>query len=219
MVYQIAIIEDNNNFLESLQLYLKQDEELNIALTSNSLEEFESGIATLEVDLVLLDINLPGISGVDGLKELKNKLGSNCKVIMLTINSDNQNIRQAISAGADGYLLKTEPLAEIHRQITDMLKYKRVAMSQQVFGSLQKIVPSTPETNPLFNKLTNREKDITAQILNGYDYKTVAVNLDISAGTVNFHLKSIYLKLDVNSKTELMALLLSGHLPPHLSHE
>lgn len=209
MAFRVFIIEDNRNFLESLQLYLEREEKIRVACTAGSLEEFLESHQRDSPDLVLLDLQLPGKSGIEGLPLIKKGLPTGIPVIILTINDDNEPIRQAIENGADGYLLKTEPLSEIYHQVLEVLQNERVAVSKRVFHSLKEILPQRSKTDVLLDLLTQREKEITREVLQGHDYKTIASQLNISTGTVNFHLKSIYLKLDVNSKTELMALLLS----------
>lgn len=209
MAFRVSIIEDNRNFLESLQLYLEREERITVIRTAGSVEEFLDLQHRESTDLVLLDVQLPGKSGIDGLPHIKKGLPTGIPVIILTINDDNEHIRQAIENGADGYLLKTEPLSEIYHQVLEVLQNERVAVSKRVFHSLKDILPQRSKTEVLLDLLTQREKDITREVLQGHDYKTIASHLNISTGTVNFHLKSIYLKLDVNSKTELMALLLS----------
>jgi two-component system, NarL family, response regulator YdfI len=213
MVYKIAIIEDDENYAESLQLFLQQDGLFRIAKRCHSVEQFESVFFETEMDAVLLDINLKGINGLDGLASIRNIIPAGCPVIILTNNNRNDYIKKAIATGANGYLLKTELLSEIYWQLISMLQHNAIAISRQVFNSLQSFISFTKDHDPLFDKLTQREKDITKQVLLGYDYRTIANNLFISQGTVNSHLKSIYIKMDVNSKTELMALLL-----PHNQH-
>jgi DNA-binding NarL/FixJ family response regulator len=209
MAYRIAIIEDNVNFLESLNLYLEKEQKIKVVCTAGSVEEFLDMHERPAMDAVLLDIQLPGMSGIEGVPQIKKNLSSGIPVIILTINEHNEHIHQALEMGADGYLLKTEPLSAIYHQMLAVMAHEQVAISRKVFHALKEILPQRTQTDVLLELLTQREKEITREVLQGHDYKTIAANLNISTGTVNFHLKSIYLKLDVNSKTELMALFLS----------
>lgn len=156
-------------------------------------------IATKKPDIVLMDINMPFVNGIDGLKLIKAKF-PNQKVVIQTIFEEDEKIFDAVKAGADGYVLKkTHPekfldaISEIHNGgivLTPLIARKVIS-----FFNDQKV------SNDKFG-LTIREKDILKLLVDGYSYKMIADSCNVSYATVNTHLKNIYKKLQVSSGKE-----------------
>lgn len=204
---QIGIIEDNEDFSENLALLLEGQSGIVLAFTSTSVEEAINNHAQelFCCDGLLLDINLPGMDGVAALPVLQQLCKPNCQIIMLTLQEDRATIQAALSAGASGYLLKTDPILSLREQILSSLNGSFPAISRQVFNQLVRLATGNKlQASPL-EKLTLREKEIYGMVVKGYDYKKIASESGISTATVNFHMQNIFLKLDVHTKAELLS--------------
>ena len=159
--------------------------------------------------IVFLDIGLPGISGIEGVAII-NKKFSDTHLVILSGNTDEEIIWQAISKGANGYLLKPVTLEEIKKQI-EIVKNGGALISPEIaqilIGRVNNI--GQKKKSVVSDKLTARENEVIEQLVNGFTYKEIANVLGISVSTVNDHLKNIYSKLGVNSKAELISKILS----------
>jgi DNA-binding NarL/FixJ family response regulator len=172
------------------------------------LESCEKIISLFEIekpDVVLMDIDLPGISGIQGVWEIK-KIWPEIKVLMLTVFEDDEKIFSAIKSGANGYLLKKDN----HQKLLDAIEavYKGESpmngmIAAKVLDYFQKHQKNS--TSLFQSNLTQREKEILQLLMKGLSYKEIASNIFISLETLNSHIKNIYRKLDVHSRSELAA--------------
>jgi len=157
-------------------------------------------------DVILLDIKMPGLSGLETLEKLRN---NNIKipVLMLTMSRDEADLEQALRKGADGYLLKDMDPDDLIPALNDVLEGKNV-VSKELIGSLTSIVQGQPGKDEVrkpetpLSELTPREHEILIHIADGQSNKVIANNLGISDGTVKLHVKSILRKLGVHSRVE-----------------
>ena len=157
-------------------------------------------IRILQPDVILMDIDMPGCSGVEAVKLLRS-VYETLPVIMFTVFDDDENIFNAICAGANGYLLKKN-IEQLPAAITDVLD-GGAPMTGNVAKRVLTFVPkSRPEKNADLDNLSRREIEILEYIVKGYSYKMIAGELVISVETVRSHIKKIYKKLQVNSATE-----------------
>lgn len=204
---RIVIIEDNEDFAESLRLVLAELWQITQVYHSVSVEaavnELAGQVATC--DCILLDINLPGISGVEGLEILKQLCLPDCAIIMLTLAEDRDTIKAAMQQGAAGYLLKTDPIVKLLQQVLNAVQNDFPALSKPVYHQLTQIAGTAKKPLAPDAELTTREREIYQGVIKGYDYKSVAAELHITTATVNFHLQNIFLKLGVRTKAELLS--------------
>jgi DNA-binding NarL/FixJ family response regulator len=200
MPINIAIVEDNRSFRTKLANYLNEAPGYACTSLCDSAEDALKIIPKLLPDVVLMDIHLPSMSGVDCTRRLKDICPS-VRILILTVYEDNDRIFGALKAGASGYLLKRAEPADILRAIQEV-KAGGAPMSSQIAC---RVVQSfrEPARDPLKDeKLSQREMEILQELSKGYSSKEIAENFSISVTTVNTHLKHIYEKLHVRSRTE-----------------
>lgn len=199
-IINVAIIEDHSDFREGLAHLLNSTEGFNCIAKYHSVEHaLESFI---EPDVLLLDIHLPGQSGIEAISYFKEKFPQ-MQIIMLTVFDDDGNIFNAILAGADGYLLKRTSPVKILASLEDVLE-SGMPMSPYV---AKKVVDYFRDNKLIKNdyQLSQREKEVLTELVNGSDSKQIAEKLFISYETVRNHLKNIYQKLHVNSRTQAVS--------------
>lgn len=197
----LAIVEDDTKIREAMVNYFKIDPGLfSVIEIFRCVEDLLSDPIDLNKYILLLDINLPGMSGVDGIFHIKNKW-PNSEIIMISVLSDSNNIFKSICAGASGYLDKETPLSKIKEAIISLSEGGSPitpAIARKVFDYFQ------PDKN-LTEDLTKRERDVVQGLVEGLSYKLIAAKLDVSIDTVRKYIRRIYTKLHVNSKGELLA--------------
>ena len=200
MSTNIVIVEDNRSFRGKLATYLNATPGYNCVGVYDSAEDALKAIPRLSPDVVLMDIHLPNMSGVDCTRRLK-ELCPAIQILILTVYEDNDRIFGALKAGASGYLLKRADPADILRAIQEV-KQGGSPMSSQI---ARRVVQSFRETAPdpqKSEKLSQREEEILQLLSKGYSTKEIADNSSISVNTVRTHLQHIYDKLHVRSRTE-----------------
>lgn len=201
----VVIVEDDSEIRESLELLINGTPDYECL---KSFEDAETALKWLNEeipDVVLMDIGLPGISGIEAIKRIKQKYPS-LDVLVLSIHENDEYVFDALCAGATGYLTKDTPPNKIMDGIKEVYEGGAPMSSQiarMVIGSF-KIKPS-PE-------LTKRETEVLTDLCNGSSYKMIADNLFISEETVRKHIKNIYRKLEVHSKSEAVAKAIRDHL-------
>ena len=203
MMTTVAIVEDNNDFRASLALYLDEAQGHRCVCACSTAEEALQKIPRLLPDVVLMDIHLPNLSGVDCTRRLK-ELCPSIQILILTVYEDNERIFGALQAGASGYLLKRADPADILRAIQDV-KQGGAPMSNQI---ARRVVQSFREKSGDMSKLeglSQREEEILQNLSKGYSTKEIAERLSVSVNTVRTHLQHIYEKLHVRSRTEAVA--------------
>ena len=198
---KIILYEDNQVFRESLVRLISEHPGYEVVGAFQNCNHIESEISMLQPDVVLMDIQMPGVNGLKGL-ELIRKHSSDIKVIMLTVFEDNKNIFDAICRGANGYLLKHAAPSQIFNAIEEVLR-GGAPLTPSIASSVLMLLSdkkATPANNAYL--LTPREKEILESLVEGNSYKMIASSLMISVETVKTHIKKVYEKLQVNSQTE-----------------
>lgn len=191
----VSIVEDDRDIQRTLALIIDGTPGFSCSHTYNDGESAIPGNLKHKPDVVLMDINLPGISGIECVKALKVKRPE-MDILMLTGRSDEQSIFDSLCAGATGYLLKNTPPANLLAAIKEVHE-GGAPMSMEIARKVLKSFQPSPQT-----PLTDRETDILGKLCDGENYKSIAESLFISGHTVRTHIKNIYSKLHVNSRAE-----------------
>lgn len=197
----IIIVEDNPGIRDAMERYLSKDKELFDSVVSyDSVEALLEDTTCLAGDILLLDINLPGMSGIDGIVPLKKKFGT-IQIVMVSVLTDSDSIFKAICSGASGYIDKETSLSEIKAAILDVYNGGSPitpSIARKVFDYFQ---PS----HPVQESLSHREQEVVEGIVDGLSYKMIGDRLTISINTVRKYIRQVYTKLQINSKGELIA--------------
>ena len=197
----LSIIEDDKIVLDSLITFFESISDVELFQTYNSIESFCQGFQNSKhftIDILLLDIQLPGKSGIEGIPDIKQLLPE-VNIIMLTTFEDSKKIFEALRAGACSYLSKQSSLSNIY----DCIKTVSNGGSFMSPAIARKIVQYF-EQPKLTEVLTTRQAEIVDCIVDGLSYKMIAAKLNISLDTVRTHIMQIYRALSINSKGELI---------------
>ncbi len=205
---KVAIVEDIKPIREGLSALINGTPELSCTNSYESCEDMLEEMQEIKHDVILMDINLPGISGIEGVKKVK-KLLPEVNIIMLTVHEDDKSIFEALMAGATGYLLKTTPPAQIIEAIKDA-NSGGSPMNSNIANKVINLMRLTNTKKDLVNtiQLSERETEILQKLSNGTGYKNIADELFISIHTVRYHIRNIYEKLQVHSQSEAIAIAL-----------
>lgn len=197
----IMLVDDHPLLRKGLRQLISMDDELEvIAEASNGADAITQGV-DLDPDLILLDLNMQGMNGLETLRHLRDQ-GVTSRIVMLTVSDADEDVLQAISLGADGYLLKDMEPEELLEQIKRALNGKMV-LSEAVTQILATAIRSpNNKSSGEIDALTQRELEILKLIAKGLSNKLIARELDISDGTVKVHVKHLLKKLHLRSRVE-----------------
>jgi DNA-binding NarL/FixJ family response regulator len=201
-IISVGIIEDDQQIREGISSYIDSVSDFSCTHIYGSCEEALRKVSPPLPDVVLMDISLNGMSGIEGVRKLKSKYPS-LIFIMLTVYEEDNKIFESMRAGAVGYLLKKSQLEKITEAIRDV--YNGGAPMTPIIARKVLNYFSSSDIKAKEYNLTPREIEILQQLVKGSRYKMIAQNLFISLDTVRSHIKSIYEKLQVNSKSEAVA--------------
>jgi DNA-binding NarL/FixJ family response regulator len=207
---KVAIIEDRREIRDGLSMMINFTDGFTCTGSYRSMEEALARLPHNLPDVVLSDIGLPGMNGIDGVRIIKEKYPE-MTILMLSVYDDNERIFDALCAGACGYLLKKTPPARIVESLNEALA-GGAPMSPEI---ARKVITLFREVRPpakVDYDLTPHETRLLKLLVEGHSYKTAATALNVSVNTVSFHLKSIYEKLQVHSKSEAVAKALQNRL-------
>ena len=213
-VIQVALVEDDPHLRANLAAMLNSSAGFHCQAAYPDGQAALRGIAASRPDVVLMDINLPGMLGTECVRLLKD-LAPHLPVLMLTVYDDSEQIFKSLMSGASGYLLKRtskEKLLEAIREVDAGGAPMSRQIARRVVQFFQKIneLPADTRNASVVVSLTDREKEVLAALAKGYAYKEIAGQLKISFETVRTHLRTIYDKLHVHSRTEAVLKYL-GH--------
>jgi DNA-binding NarL/FixJ family response regulator len=200
---RVAIVEDNRVIRESLAAYVHTDAELRCVCTCGTAEEALDVLPRQQPDVVLMDIQLPNLSGIECTARLKELLPQ-VRIIMVTVYGDPDRIFQALRAGACGYLLKRctpEELVSAVREVQEGGAPMSREIARKVISHFQAL-PTAPESASEVDNLSPREREILELLTQGCADKEIADRLGVKHGTVRWHLQHVYEKLHVRSRTE-----------------
>jgi DNA-binding NarL/FixJ family response regulator len=200
MSIRVSIIEDDRQVRESMAILINGAQNLSCIGTHASAEEALEGIPADNPDVVLMDINLPGMSGVECARKLKSLLPK-LQILMLTMYEDDENVFCSLMAGASGYLVKRTSPADILKAIEDISR-GAAPMSPKIARTVVEHFHNLKPASPESESLSKREREILDLLAKGCRYKEIADLLSIGFETVRSHVKHIYDKLHVHSRTE-----------------
>jgi len=200
MSIKVAIIEDTAEIAADLERTLASDSEFVHAGTYGSAEAGIQKLPALGADILICDIGLPGMNGIEALKILRAKLPQ-LKIVIFTVFEDAEYIVEAIRSGANGYLLKDTAPALLLSELKVMM-LGGATLTPRVAQKISQLVPVEENDKAPEGVLTAKQIEILNHIALGFDYKEIADELDLSEHTVRRHIENIYQRLEVNSKKE-----------------
>ncbi len=201
---KVVVVEDNDSIREGLKVLINGTEEYDCTACYSDCESMLRNIKKLNPDVLLMDIGLPGMNGIEGIKKVK-LIIPELAILILTIYEENDLIFDALCAGACGYLVKKTPpsrLLEAIREVHDGGAPMSSHIARKVIDFFQRKPVSSQKSN---YDLTPREKEILSGLVDGHNFKAIADSLFISIETVRFHFRNIYKKLHVHSQSEAVA--------------
>lgn len=207
----VIVVEDNNLFRKTLTDFINQSNELSCSRSFPSCEDALKEIENdgMEPDIILLDIGLPGMNGVEGITHFK-KITPLSKIIMLTIQDDDENVFNAICNGASGYLLKDSSNQKIIESVKEVLSGgapMNASIAAKVLKMFKEFIPEQKDYH-----LSLREKEILKFLVDGMSKKQIAEKLFLSYHTIDSHIRKIYEKLEVHSGSSAVAKALKENL-------
>ena len=200
---RVVIYEDNPQLREGLTMLINGTEGFSVLASYKNCNNVGDEIKRWKPDVVLLDINMPGTNGLEGLKKIR-EFNQEVKILMLTVFDDNVNVFEALKNGANGYLLKKTPPVKLLEYIQDVMA-GGAPMTSSVASQVLKMFQDIPNQKKEDYNLSERERQVLQFLVDGYSYKMIAADLFIAIDTVRSHIKNIYEKLHVNSKSEAVA--------------
>jgi DNA-binding NarL/FixJ family response regulator len=197
---RVGIIEDQRHTREGLRALIDGNRGFQCLGAWGSMEEALAARPYPSPDVILTDIGLPGMSGIDGISELR-RLHPGATLVVLTVYEDNERVFQALCAGANGYLLKNTPPARLIEGLRDAVN-GGAPMSPEIARRVVEVFRRFRPPAKAQYDLTPHEIRLLKLLVEGHSYKTAAQELQVSVNTVAFHIRSIYQKLEVHSKSE-----------------
>ena len=200
---KVMLYEDNPQLREGLTMLIDGSDGFTVLASYKNCDNVTDEVEAWKPDVILMDIDMPGTNGIEGLKKIR-AVNNEVKILMLTVFDDNKNVFEAVRNGANGYVLKKTPPAKLLEYIEDAASGgapMTASIATQVLKMFSQINTSQNED---YN-LSEREKQVLQLLVDGYSYKMIASEMFISIDTVRSHIKKIYEKLHVNSKSEAVA--------------
>jgi DNA-binding NarL/FixJ family response regulator len=209
-IIRVVIIEDERRIREGLAALIADTPGYQCSATYGSMEDALVKPWTVVPEVALVDIGLPGMSGIDGLQLLRQRYPK-LVLLMLTVFEDDDSIFAALCAGASGYLLKKTPPAKLLEGIAEAAAGGASMSPEIALRVIQLFRDLRPPANAP-QDLTPHEQRLLKLLVEGHSYKTAAATLEVSVSTINFHIQNIYSKLQVHSKSEAVAKALRHRL-------
>ncbi len=200
---RVAIYEDDRRFWDALKTLLNLPGETEVVHLAENCLNIITDIKIKSPDVVIMDINLPGKNGIQAVSEIK-KIWPDLKIVMFTVHEDDENVFNAIKAGAIGYIMKYEAakIAQGVKEVYDGKAFINGYLAGKILNYFQN---QQPEPIRHQQSLTSRENEILKFLNRGLTYKEIADQCGISIQTLNSHIKNIYHKLNVHSRAEIAA--------------
>ena len=205
---KVVIYEDDFAFRETLSILIAGTDGYELKGAFENCNKITEHLKKYLPDVVMMDINMPGINGIEGLRLVRG-YDANINVIMLTICDDDDKIFQAICNGANGYLLKKTSPSKILESISEVYN-GGAPMTSSIARRILQLFPKASARSNEIDKLSSREQEILQLLMKGYSYKMIAAELHITIETVRTHIKRIYEKLHVHSAQEAINKIFPG---------
>ena len=202
MSINIGIVEDLDEVRDGLSQFISLNSEFNVTGSFRTAEEALIGIPALKPDIVIMDINLPGMNGIECIRQIKDKTPGT-QFMMFTVYENDEKVFEALKAGASGYLLKNTGLVQLITAIKE-LHEGGSPMSSNIARKLVSIFHVQEVARPPISSLSPRENEVLQLLADGLLYKEIAEQLCISIATVRQHIHKIYDKLHVQNRTEAL---------------
>jgi DNA-binding NarL/FixJ family response regulator len=202
MKITLAIVEDLDEVREGLQQYISLHDDFSVLDCCKTAEEAISELPALHPDIVIMDINLPGINGIDCVRELKTKM-LKTQFMMFTVYENDEKVFEALKAGATSYLLKNTRLEQLLEALKELYNGGS-PMSANIARKLVNIFQDQEKSRLSVEHLTDRENEVLNHLAKGLLYKEISDKLSISTATVRQHIHRIYEKLHVQNRTEAL---------------
>ena len=200
MSISIAIVEDLDVVRNGLKDFISLNTDFLVVGAFKTGEEALQKLPEIRPDIVIMDINLPGMNGIECIRQVKDKSPST-QFMMFTVYENDEKVFEALKAGASGYLLKNTGLLQIAESVQE-LHEGGSPMSANIARKMVNLFRDTDKKTPFLDLLSNREKEILQLLAKGLLYKEIAEQLNITTGTVRIHIHKIYEKLHVQNRTE-----------------
>jgi DNA-binding NarL/FixJ family response regulator len=209
-VIRAAVVEDMRDIRDGLTTLINFTEGFECTGSYRSMEETIAKISGKIPDVLLSDIGLPGMDGIEGIKILK-ELYPDMTILMLTVYDDDERIFDALCSGASGYLLKRTPPAQLMANIREAVS-GGAPMSPEVASRVIRLFREIKPPEKIAHDLTPHETRLLKLLVEGHNYTTAAEELGVSYNTIKFHMRHIYEKLQVHSKSEAVAKALQNRI-------
>lgn len=200
---RILIFEDNSDFVDSISELITQADGMELCGVYNNCKNVVKNVQYHKPDIVLMDIDMPIENGLQGLRNIR-ATGNEVAILMLTVFDDNDRVFQSVCNGATGYILKSTSPEKIIEAIGEACN-GGAPMTPSIAKQVLKLFSQPFQKSEELQTLTSREHDVLSCLVRGFSYKMAAAELEISIETLRFHIKNIYAKLHVNSKSEAVA--------------
>lgn len=202
MSIRISIVEDLVEVREGLTQFISLNSEFNVLSAYQTAEEAVREIPALKPDIVIMDINLPGMNGIECIRQVKSKTPGT-QFMMFTVYENDEKVFEALKAGASGYLLKNTGLMQMIVALKE-LHEGGSPMSSNIARKLVSMFHAQEQARPQIESLSQRENEVLVLLSDGLLYKEIADQLSISIATVRQHIHKIYSKLHVENRTEAL---------------
>ncbi len=200
---KVLIYEDNPQLREGLTMLIDGSEGFQVLGAFKNCSNVAFEVGSYKPDVILMDIDMPGVNGMEGLKIIRQH-NTDVSILMLTVFDDNTNIFEALQNGANGYILKKTPPVKLLEYIQEAAT-GGAPMTASVAAQVLKMFSQINLPSGKDYHLSEREKEVLQFLVKGYSYKMIASEMFIAMDTVRSHIKKIYEKLHVNSKSEAVA--------------